>query len=129
MYNARKAEKTKIEDFLAMPKVTVEQLIYNPIQCGYFLKFCKQEYSEENLEFVMAVQKFSDNLTTRDKNGWPAGKTMDDGLSIPLTGKHPNQTAKININIGPNQKAGIADSRTEIMVTSKSCQWPALRAA
>ena len=78
MYNARKAEKTKIEDFLAMPKVTVEQLIYNPIQCGYFLKFCKQEYSEENLEFVMAVQKFSDNLTTRDKNGWPAGKTMDD---------------------------------------------------
>ena len=78
MYNARRAEKAKIEDFLSVGKVSVEQLIYNPIQCGYFLKFCKQEYSEENLEFVMAVQKFSDNLTTRDKNGWPAGKTMDD---------------------------------------------------
>ena len=78
MYNARRAEKAKIEEFLAMPKVTVEQLIHNPIQTSYFLKFCKQEYSEENLEFVMAVQKYSDNLTTRDKNGWSAGKTMDD---------------------------------------------------
>ena len=114
MLKQRQAEKAKIEEFLTTPKVKVEDLVYNPIQCSYFLKFCKQgkaiivahsrfltashtiflimmnlfffqrssneffrlfiglfvEFSEENLEFVMAIQKYSDNLSTRDKNGW-----------------------------------------------------------
>jgi Regulator of G protein signaling domain len=73
-----KAARKKIVDFLAIPRPTVEDLIYNPIQCGYLLKFCKKEYNEENLEFVMAVQKFRDNLTTRDKFGWSTDDTMED---------------------------------------------------
>ena len=42
MLKQRQAEKVKIEEFLATPKVKVEDLVYNPIQCSYFLKFCKQ---------------------------------------------------------------------------------------
>ena len=43
--------------------------INDPIQCGYFLAFCEQEHSLENLLFVMEVDRFRDNMKA-DKKCW-----------------------------------------------------------
>lgn len=116
MYNQRKAEKQKLEDFLAMPKMTVEALVTNPIQTGYLLKFCKQEFSEENLEFMMTVQKFADNLTTRDKNGWPMTNSMEDHDAVTGVLQDPELVYDIELEkfYAENQKSTAWPSRIVI---------------
>lgn len=49
--------------------------INDPIQCGYFLAFCEQEHSLENLLFVMEVDRFKDSMKI-DKKCWQ-GKLVD----------------------------------------------------
>jgi hypothetical protein len=116
MLNQRKAEKAKLEEFLAMPKMTVEALVTNPIQTGYLLKFCKQEFSEENLEFMMTVQKFSDNLSTRDKNGWPAHNSMEDHDAVTKVLEDPELVYDIDLEkyYADNQKSTPWPSRIVI---------------
>lgn len=47
----------------------IMKIIDDPIKCGYFLIFCEQEHSLENLLFVMEVDRFMDNLKV-DKKCW-----------------------------------------------------------
>lgn len=47
----------------------IMKIMDDPIKCGYFLVFCEQEHSLENLLFVMEVDRFMDNLQV-DKKSW-----------------------------------------------------------
>ena len=39
---------------------TVEDLVQNPIACGYLLDFCEKSFCAENLRFWVAVDQFKD---------------------------------------------------------------------
>ena len=54
--------------------------INDPIQCGYFLAFCEQEHSLENLLFVMDVDRFRDYMKI-DKKCWQ-GKWIDTDAQV-----------------------------------------------
>jgi Regulator of G protein signaling domain len=47
----------------------ITKTINDPIQCGYFLAFCEQEHSLENLLFVMEVDRCRDDMKV-DKKCW-----------------------------------------------------------
>lgn len=47
----------------------ITKTINDPIQCGYFLAFCEQEHSLENLLFVMEVDRCRDDIKV-DKKCW-----------------------------------------------------------
>lgn len=49
--------------------IPMTNTINDPIQCGYFLAFCEHEHSLENLLFVMAVDRFRDEMRS-DKKCW-----------------------------------------------------------
>jgi Regulator of G protein signaling domain len=48
---------------------TIDDILSNPICCGYLQKFCQMEYTTENISFVLAVVEFK-NLFAADKNVW-----------------------------------------------------------
>ena len=47
----------------------ITKTINDPIQCGFFLTFCEQEHSLENLLFVMEVDRCRDDMKV-DKKCW-----------------------------------------------------------
>ena len=48
---------------------TVENILQNPLKCGYLQEFCNMEYSGENMKFIIAVGKFQDSLKV-DFEAW-----------------------------------------------------------
>lgn len=41
---------------------TIEELIKNPIKCGYLLAFCQHEFSTENMKYIMEIDRFKDTM-------------------------------------------------------------------
>ena len=41
---------------------SIENLIGNPICCGYLLKFCQSQFNSENLNFLLEVDEFRDTF-------------------------------------------------------------------
>mmetsp|Transcript_8327 Transcript_8327/g.8491 ORF Transcript_8327/g.8491 Transcript_8327/m.8491 type:complete len:365 (+) Transcript_8327:386-1480(+) len=50
-------------------KDSMEYIIESPIRCGFLLGFCESQFNVENLNFLIAVMRFRDQLYT-DKTAW-----------------------------------------------------------
>lgn len=48
---------------------TIEDIINNPLKCGYLLAFCESEFSTENINFILEIDRFKDSLRV-DKLAW-----------------------------------------------------------
>lgn len=48
----------------------LENVLENPMCCGFLLRFCEDEYNAENLHFIMAVDKFKDFVRSVDSRTW-----------------------------------------------------------
>ncbi|KAL0590293.1 hypothetical protein ABG067_001540 [Albugo candida] len=46
--------------------LSIDDIVQNPISCGYLLDFCQKQYCAENLNFFMAVDKFKDQCAILD---------------------------------------------------------------
>lgn len=57
--------QTPIED-KAKELVTIEEIVNSPIACGYLLRFCREQFCAENLEFWIAVDQFKDKCKVLD---------------------------------------------------------------
>lgn len=69
-----KGEKDKRE-------IAIDDIISNPISCGYLLDFCQKGFCAENLNFFMAVDKYKDEcglLDFRDPESVHTCKEMAD---------------------------------------------------
>ncbi|KAJ0404618.1 hypothetical protein ATCC90586_001187 [Pythium insidiosum] len=63
--------------------IIIDDIISNPISCGYLLDFCQKSYCAENLNFFMAVDKFKDEcglLDFRDPEAVTTCKEMADKI-------------------------------------------------
>ncbi|KAF1795842.1 RGS domain [Phytophthora cactorum] len=63
--------------------IVIDDIISNPISCGYLLDFCQKQYCAENLNFFMAVDKFKDEcglLDFRDPESVQSCKEMADQI-------------------------------------------------
>uniref|UniRef100_K3X4P2 RGS domain-containing protein n=1 Tax=Globisporangium ultimum (strain ATCC 200006 / CBS 805.95 / DAOM BR144) TaxID=431595 RepID=K3X4P2_GLOUD len=63
--------------------ITIDDIISNPVSCGYLLDFCQKGYCAENLNFFMAVDKFKDEcalLDFRDPESVTTCKEMADRI-------------------------------------------------
>lgn len=63
--------------------IEIDDIISNPISCGYLLDFCQKQYCAENLNFFMAVDKFKDEcglLDFRDPESVQSCKEMADQI-------------------------------------------------
>ncbi|CEG35162.1 regulator of g-protein signaling 6-like isoform x1 [Plasmopara halstedii] len=63
--------------------IDIDDIISNPISCGYLLDFCQKQYCAENLNFFMAVDKFKDEcglLDFRDPESVQSCKEMADQI-------------------------------------------------
>lgn len=49
---------------------TIEELISNPIKCGFLLTFCESEFSAENMHFIIEIDRFRDYYLTTDRTAW-----------------------------------------------------------
>jgi len=52
--------------------MTSHDAVNHPISCGYLLEFCQKSYCAENLNFVMAIDKYRDDCSLLDLKE-PAG--------------------------------------------------------
>jgi hypothetical protein len=55
---------------------TVENVLQNPIYCGYLLAFCKAQYCAENVSFIIAVNTFKLHLRA-DQSAWRGSSWKD----------------------------------------------------
>ncbi|KAG1687010.1 hypothetical protein DVH05_005750 [Phytophthora capsici] len=63
--------------------IVIDDIISNPVSCGYLLDFCQKQYCAENLNFFMAVDKFKDEcglLDFRDPESVQSCKEMADQI-------------------------------------------------
>eukprot|EP01038_Epipyxis_sp_PR26KG_P004350 gene4350-6154_t len=43
---------------------SIEQIVQDPLRCGFLLAFCEKNYCSENIRFVMEVDKFRDHFAS-----------------------------------------------------------------
>lgn len=49
---------------------SIDHLVHDPLSSGFLLKYCKEQFSDENMLFVVAVDRFRDYFH-RDHRSWP----------------------------------------------------------
>lgn len=82
---------------------TTDFWIDHPIRCGYLLAFCETQYSSENINFIMEIDRFRD-LMSSDKESWPKPwKEIDEAIGIGLRQSN-SMSAPINpLRQGPEE--------------------------
>lgn len=73
------SSSSAVDSEVSLQKFSPDHLIHDPLCSGFLLKHCEDQFSDENMLFVIAVDRFRDYFL-RDINAWPSAswKKLDD---------------------------------------------------
>lgn len=67
----RSSSSSTVDNDASVPNYSPDHLIHDPLCSGFLLKHCEDQFSDENMLFVIAVDRFRDYFL-RDVNAWPS---------------------------------------------------------
>eukprot|EP00475_Leptophrys_vorax_P039185 TRINITY_DN7033_c0_g1_i1.p1 TRINITY_DN7033_c0_g1~~TRINITY_DN7033_c0_g1_i1.p1 ORF type:complete len:687 (-),score=177.65 TRINITY_DN7033_c0_g1_i1:93-2153(-) len=98
---------------LAKYQIKMEQLLAHPRGCEYFLKHCKSEYSEENIQFYLAVKELESKASKMSQEEFTreASSIVEEYVSESSSAQ-VNLSGDMKKNLVIAMKAGKLDSHS-----------------
>lgn len=107
----------------------IDDILCDPIKCGYLLAFCKTQFSSENIEYLLEVDFFRDYFES-DPTAWEKGTKKWFKIDIDV-GIHSNiiqdmDVPVIDLNSGDSIKASksIKDNNSQTLELGDESKWP-----
>lgn len=96
---------------------TIEEIINNPLKCGFLLAFCESEFSTENINYILEIDRFKDSLKV-DKNAWNHSLDYKSVDSLLYTENDPLMSD--NLSEEEQKKLIMEDD----LIVGKESMWP-----